>query len=235
MDTTADTQAMEARLDRQLVEGAQRIVTDATGHRVDQRTMPIGRVPAGQSLVQFWRLDTPMEGVSASYNEPVVQHLLQDMLSVRRLDPGALYAMLTRIKTQLVVAYGPAQGGWMAAMLMSRCRQAIESPEDFPPLLTDDELREAFKTYGRLAKVFHYGDFLRQGALGESTRKKVLQYGRSPELLKNVYKELTTGPAIPVAAMYIFIGYILGTGESYNAARNLGYRDELNRRNLAIP
>ncbi|TWB18831.1 hypothetical protein FBZ89_109217 [Nitrospirillum amazonense] len=235
MSATADNQAMEAELDRQLVQGAQRIVTDAVGQRVDQRTMPVGRVPAGMSLVQFWRLDTPLDGVSTRYNDPLVQHLLQDMLSVRRLDPGALYALLTRIKTQLVTAYGPAQGGWMAAMLMSRCRQAIESPEDFPPLLSDDELREAFKTYDRLAKVFHYGDALRQGALGEGTRRKVMQYGRSPVILKDMYTELTKGPAIPIAAMYYFIGYILSTGEKYNAARNLSYRDELNRRNLALP
>ncbi|MBB6251456.1 hypothetical protein [Nitrospirillum iridis] len=228
-------QQAEADLDRQLAQGAHQIVIDATGRRVDRASFPVGRVPAGMTLVQFWRLDFPIAGQSLNYDDPAVQHLLQDMLSIRRLDAGGLTALLSRIRRTLLDAYGTAKGGLMAAALMARCQQAIERPEDFPPLLSDDELRTGYTATGRIAKGFHYGAWVNNAAAAESNRARVVGSTWLPAWLRETCQALSRGPATPINLMFIYIGKILGTGEDYNNARHLAYRDEMNRRRMAIP
>ncbi|TWB58721.1 hypothetical protein [Nitrospirillum viridazoti] len=230
------TQQAETDLDRQLTQGAHQIVTDATGRRVDRASFPVGRVPAGTSLVQFWHLDFPMASQSVSYDDPVTQHLLQDMLAVRRLDAGGLTALLSRMRSSLTLAYGPARGGMMAAMLMARAHQAIERPDDFPGLLSDAELAEACKAAGDVATGFKWGGWAVTAFAGApSQAKKAVGATWAPSWLQSVAQALTKLSAWPVTLNVAFANRMMGMGQAYNERRRSLYRDELNRRNLVIP
>ncbi|TWB48242.1 hypothetical protein [Nitrospirillum viridazoti] len=234
--TDPPAQQAEADLDRQLAQGAHQIVMDATGRRIDRASFPVGRVPSGTTLVQFWHLDFPMAGHGVSYDDPAVQHLLQEMLAVRRLDAGGLTALLSRMRSTLTEAYGPAQGGMMAAMLMARAHQAIERPEDFPGLLSDAELAEAYKTAGDVATGFKWGGWAVTAFAGAPTQaKKAVGASWAPSWLQSVAQALTRLSAWPVTLNVAFANRMMGMGQAYNERHLSLYRDELNRRNLAIP
>ena len=82
-------------LDRQLRLGAHQMMRDAVGNQVMRDSLPVGYVPPGKTLIQFWNLDFPFQGID--YNRPVVIELLREMLSVRRLSKGAGNALGYRI------------------------------------------------------------------------------------------------------------------------------------------
>ncbi|TWB77258.1 hypothetical protein FBZ87_10373 [Nitrospirillum amazonense] len=238
---TAHT-AEDAELDQALREGIHEVVRDATGHPADRMSFPVGRVPAGQTLEQFWHVDFPYAhwvGGGLDYNQFEVTAVMTDMLSVRRLSPALLQALLTRIKDRLTEAYGPQVGGMMAAMLIARCHQAIQQPEDFPGLLSDDELKAAYAASTRTKTAFGAmgaGFGFASTALGNA--KKAAAAPWPPPWLRNIFSRLTaTAEAgTPVVGWVIIeAGYMFKTGYSYFDRRSQAYRDELNRRNLAIP
>ncbi|MEA1675467.1 hypothetical protein [Nitrospirillum sp. BR 11163] len=229
--------AHDAELDQALKLGIHQVVMDATGRPVDRAALPVGRVPSGQSLVDFWHLNFPLGAMD--YHAPEVQLLLNDMLSVRRLDSGALQALMARIKDRLVKAYGPQQGSLMAGMLIARCQQALQQPEDFPPLLSDQELVAAYKVATRSRDAF--------GFLGGATgafagvpglAQKAAAASWPPSWLSRI---LTRLAAIPEAAAPVFgwstkwAAFMFATGNRHFSSRAQEYRDEINRRNLSLP
>ena len=124
---------------------------DAVGNQVMRNSLPVGYVPPGKTLIQFWHLDFPLGSID--YNRPVVLGLLQEMLSVRRLSEGAGNSLGYRIYTMLPASYGD-EGKVMAAMLLARARQAISEPETWPSLLDDEELRQAYSAYKSSQTLF---------------------------------------------------------------------------------
>ena len=71
------------------------MMRDAVGNQVMRDSLPVGYVPPGKTLIQFWNPDFPFQGID--YNRPVVIELLREMLSVRRLSKGAGNALGYRI------------------------------------------------------------------------------------------------------------------------------------------
>ena len=131
-------------LDGQLQQGAHELMRDAVGNQVMRDSLPIGYVPPGKTLIQFRNLDFPIKRVD--YNRPLVLEMLREMLSVRRLSEGAGNALGYRIYKELPTKYGD-EGKVMAAMLLSRARQAISEPEVWPSLLDVAELKAAYGAY----------------------------------------------------------------------------------------
>lgn len=80
------------------------MVTDVVGQKVPRDQLPVGFVPPGKNLVQFWNLACPIQG--PDYNNPAVTVLLSEMLSVRRLFPSATNVLGLRIYTTLPAALG---------------------------------------------------------------------------------------------------------------------------------
>lgn len=231
--------ADEAELDRALVEGIHQTLMDATGHPIDRASLPIGRVPPGKSLVEFWHLDFPTASLVSGgldYHGPVAMVLLNDMLSVRRLDSGALNALLFRIRDRLVKIYGVQTGGVMAATLVARCRQAIERPEDFPGLLSDNELRAAYDAYVKEKTAFGYGSLVfGNTAAGIKAAQKAATAPWPPTWLRGFLARVATMAGWVSGASLSLAVAMSNMGERYADRRALEYRDELNRRNLALP
>ena len=138
-------------LNAQLRDGAHEMMRDAVGQSVMRDRIPAGYLTPGKTLVQFWNLDFPIQG--PDYSRAAVTALLTEMLSLRRLSPGAANALGLRIYTTLPAAYG-RDGSVMAAMLLARCRQALAEPETWPSLLDDGELKDAYTAYKRNERGF---------------------------------------------------------------------------------
>ncbi|MEE3625006.1 hypothetical protein UCD39_13545 [Nitrospirillum sp. BR 11752] len=245
-DPAAQQAEAEAELDRQLTQGAHEIVADAAGHRIDRAALPVGQVHNGVSLVEFWGLDAPTiqvwrlevtasPGSRVDYTDPTSQQLLREMLSVRRLDVGALSALLARIKARQVAAFGPGLGGVKAAMLMARVHQAIERPEDFPGLLSDDELVEAYKISANIGPKFGWSHDLLVGAAttpGSAMSGLKLRKWTVPPWLRRTNKVILFPP---VALCLLAIERLLSAAESHYSQKKAVFRDEMLRRNMAIP
>ena len=248
-------------LDRQLVSGTHEMMRDAAGQQIQRDRLPIGVVPPGQTLLQFWHLDFPIRG--PDYNQPAVILLLIEMLSIRRLSPGAANALGLRISTALPAAYG-RDGSVMAAMLLARCRQAIAEPEAFPSLLDDGELKAAYTVYKQVGNAFSTAG----GALGTAAAAPKVagtaigKNSNLPEWLRRLGRGLRAlemklmcevppnvrqikipdagfnrGKPFTVSGPLIlksYIGWILGTGALQNSRRADAYAAEMTRRGLAL-
>jgi hypothetical protein len=138
---------------------------------------PIGKLPPGVDAFRFWLVDTRsainltdgdaigwvskaiLEGLalaappSMNYDRPEVRQILERMLSVRRMGKAELFGLGHDIQ-QLPSRIGKAEGGIVAATLITRIGQALGSPEDFPPLLTNNELRRCYRTYSGISTGF---------------------------------------------------------------------------------
>ncbi|MBB6251454.1 hypothetical protein [Nitrospirillum iridis] len=172
------------------------------------------------------------------YGDAVSQQLMTEMLSVRRLDAGSLSALLSRIRSRLLAAYGPGKGGFMAAMLMARVNQAVERPEDFPALLSDAELLAAYGISEKMAKSFGRGGFVFAGATGgPPVAREVAQRmtWSLPRWLENVGKAMSSEAILPVAMGIGTISWIISSGHDHFADRKQTYKEEMIRRNMAIP
>ncbi|TWB41937.1 hypothetical protein [Nitrospirillum pindoramense] len=238
---TAHT-AEDAELDQALREGIHEVVRDATGHPADRMSFPVGRVPAGQTLEQFWHVDFPYAhwvGGGLDYSHFEVRALMTDMLSVRRLSPALLQALLTRIKDRLTAAFGPQQGGMMAAVLIARCQQAVTQPEDFPGLLSDDELIAVYRLDSGLAKDFGaFGGGAQTVNRAIDFRKKVAARAWLPRWIRRLAALAEVGKRAKPSVLGWSLTWaqtMMGVGYAHFSGRASACKDELNRRNLPIP
>ncbi len=229
----------EDLLEAELKAGSQEVFVDAVGQRIARNLMPIGVPPPGKTLVQFWHLDfwgAKKPGMP-DYAAPLVQQLLRDMLSIRRLDPHAVRALMERIQKQLLDAYGTGAGGMMAAMLISRSQDALNTPEDFPPLLDDAELKQAFVTAMRLEGGFKAGGALVGAGKTAGAKAGAVETARAApgwlQRMAGAFGRATTGK-VPNLSL-LWAGFMASRGQAYFSAKAQDYRDELNRRRLPIP
>ena len=249
-------------LDTQLRDGAHEMMRDAIGQSVMRDRLPVGYVTPGKTLVQFWNLDFPIQG--PDYTRPAVTSLLTEMLSVRRLSPGAANALGLRIHTTLPAAYG-RDGSVMAAMLIARCRQALAEPEGWPSLLDDGELKAAYAVYRQNEHGFE-GAGAALGFGGKASGIMESSFNKNtnlPEWLRGLTRGLTLFKdkilrsippglrkiEIPSAGfnkdgkpfritgpgiLAAYIAWIIGSGALQNRRRAEAYRDEMMRRGIAL-
>ncbi len=248
-------------LDAQLRDGAHEMMRDAIGQSVNRDTLPIGQVTPGKTLLQFWNLDFPIQG--PDYTRPGVTTLLTEMLSVRRLSPGAANALGLRIHISLPEIYG-RDGSVMAAMLIARCRQALAEPETWPSLLDDGELKEAYAAYKRNERGFEgVGVAFGLGAKAPATLQDRFNRNTNlPEWLRGVTRGLTLfrdkilrrvppglrqieipsagfnkdGKPFKISGPQVlasYIAWIIGSGALQNRTKANAYMAELTRRGIA--
>ena len=249
-------------LNAQLRDGAHEMMRDAVGQSVMRDRLPVGYLTPGKTLVQFWNLDFPIQG--PDYSRAAVTALLTEMLSLRRLSPGAANALGLRIYTTLPAAYG-RDGSVMAAMLLARCRQALAEPETWPSLLDDGELKDAYTAYKRNERGFEgvgviFGMGMKTPGVMEDRFNKNTNL---PEWLRGVTRGLTLfrdkilrrippglrkieipsagfnkgGKPFRISGPQVlaaYITWIIGSGALQNRTKAEAYLAELTRRGIAV-
>ena len=226
---------------------------------------PIGRVPAGTSMQQFWHLGpAPVSGWShlfiplphqPDFNKPEVSTLLQEMMAVRRTSPADLKSLVARINF-LPQRLGRQDGGFIAATLLSRVGQALSEPTAFPPLLTNTELRKAYaeaKGLGAMTATASQADStLTVAATAVATASQAMPDHWAGRIVQKIVEsgpgQLVTQQGLAIAqkwsaykkvgvgaAVWICSKFILGYATDYQAAYAQAFRDEMIRRGLPAP
>lgn len=227
-------------LDREFALGAHHLFCDAVSAATRAQQYPVANVPPGESLLVFWHLNFPLGRID--YNKPEVLAVLTDMLGIRRMDPCHVLALTTRIN-DLPRRYGP-EGYATAAMTLARARQALADPSSLPGLMTDDELRDAYRVDGRIATGFDGATWLlgAKATAGEGSRQLAGSQGIGSWMTRIAEKlDALDAPAVRAVGrgtyylMFLYAGFIFQLGSARFENQQAGFRDEMLRRGLAAP